>query len=82
MRALGTLHSVPHVFLIQMEEAPALGWEGLSWSSVFLLPSGSLCWCLGALAELYLTVCLEREFFPPMKSVGVKLENSWCWICA
>lgn len=37
------------VLLVQTGEALALGWESLSWSSEFLLPSGSLCWCLGAL---------------------------------
>lgn len=48
------------MFLVQTEEAPALGWEGLSWSSEFLLAACVGVWELWA--ELFLTVCLEREF--------------------
>lgn len=54
------------MFLVQTEEAPALGWwEGLSLSSGFFSES-FLAHCVGVWElwdQLYLTVFLEREFF-------------------
>lgn len=46
------------MFLVQAEETPAQGWEGLSWSFL-LAPCVGVCelW-----AKLRLTVRLEREF--------------------
>lgn len=57
-----------------LDSAPGSDWGGLSWSSEFLLPSGSLCCCLGALGwALSDSMFREGGFFSSYK----ELENNW-----